>query len=290
MVSESVFLGDRVTVMGVLNTTPDSFSDGGRFFGGSPAVLDVEQAVEAGCAQVLQGAHVLDVGGESTRPGAEGVAAEVQIRRVVPVIEGLAKRVAVPISVDTRSREVAAAALEAGAGIVNDVSGLATEAGLAEEVARTEAILVLGHMRGQPATMRSFAHYDDLLEEVASELETAVGLAVDAGVARDRLVIDPGIGFSKSVQDSYRLLGSGDWFRRRFDLPVLVGPSRKSFLGAVTRESVDQRDEATWAACAIAAFGGASGVRVHEPEGASRAVAVGWSARQALQANKAGAT
>ena len=279
MVSASIFLEDRVTVMGIVNTTPDSFSDGGELFRGSPPELDVDRAVEVGCERVRQGAHVLDVGGESTRPGAEAVPAAVQIQRVVPVVEGLAKRVAVPISVDTRSAEVAAAALAAGARVVNDVSGLGTDGALAEEVARSDAVLILGHMRGEPATMRSLADYDDLFEEVACELEAGLSRATDAGVPRDRLVVDPGIGFSKSAEDSYRLLSSGDWFRERLGLPVLVGPSRKSFLGGVAGGSVEQRDEATWAACAIAAFGGASGVRVHEPGGALRAVAIGRAAR-----------
>jgi len=279
VVSASIFLEDRVTVMGIVNATPDSFSDGGELFRGSPPELDVDRAVALGCERVRQGAHVLDVGGESTRPGAEAVSADVQIQRVIPVVEGLAKRVAVPISVDTRSAEVAAAALAAGARVVNDVSGLVTDEWLAQEVARNHAVLILGHMRGEPATMRSFAQYDDLFEEISCELEIGMARAIDAGVTRDRLVVDPGIGFSKSAEDSYRLLGSGDWFRKRLGLPVLVGPSRKSFLGGVTGDSVQQRDEATWAACAIAAFGGASGVRVHEPAGAARAVAIGHAAR-----------
>ena len=279
MVSASIFLEDRVTVMGIVNTTPDSFSDGGDLFAGSPPRLDVDRAVALGCERVRQGADVLDVGGESTRPGALAVPASVQIERVVAVVEGLAKRVAVPISVDTRSAEVAAAALSVGARVVNDVSGLGADASLAEEAARGDAVLILGHMRGEPATMRSFAHYDDLFEEVACELEVGLSGAIEAGLSRDRLVVDPGIGFSKSAEDSYRLLGSGDWFRRRLGLPVLLGPSRKSFLGGVVGESVERRDEATWAACAVAAFGGASGVRVHEPGGAVRAVAIGRAAR-----------
>lgn len=281
MVTVSIFPRDRVTVMGVLNTTPDSFSDGGELYGDSSWELDVERAVERGCDLVRKGAGVLDVGGESTRPGAEAVAPAIQIQRVVPVVEGLSKRVAVPISVDTRSAEVAAAALEAGARMVNDVSGLATDPALAEVVARSEAVVALGHMRGEPATMRSFAHYDDLLGEVASELQASVKCAVEAGVARERLIVDPGLGFSKNAEDSFRLLGSGAWLRARLGLPVLLGPSRKSFLGAVTAEAPSDRDETTWTACAIAAFCGVDGVRVHEPAGAARAVAIGFAARQA---------
>lgn len=281
MVADSIFPRERVTLVGVLNITPDSFSDGGRFFEGSHGRLDIDRAVASGLELVSQGAHVIDVGGESTRPGSRAVEAAIQIERVVPVIEELAHRIAVPISVDTRSAEVAESALAAGACVVNDISGLGHESSLAERVAAADATLVLGHMRGDPETMRSLCSYTDLREEIAGELDEAVDHALTAGVARERLVVDPGIGFAKDALQSFGLLGCAGWFGERLGLPVLVGPSRKSFLGTAVSGPANERDEATWAACAVAAFAGADAVRVHDVAGASLAVKVGRAARDA---------
>ena len=283
MDADFLFPSDRVSVMGVVNTTPDSFSDGGRFFESGSGELDIGRAVEAAEDLVRHGADSIDIGGESTRPGALEVAPRIQIERVVPVVAELAQRVDVPISVDTRSAQVADAALRAGASVVNDVSGLGHDHALAECVARADAALILGHMRGTPLTMRSQSSYRDLREEIATELMEAVERALKAGVVRERLVIDPGIGFSKDAEQSFALLGGAGWFGERFGLPVLVGPSRKSFLGSVVDAVASARDEATYAACAVAAFAGADAVRVHDVRGARQAVAVGRAAREATQ-------
>jgi dihydropteroate synthase len=263
-----------VTVLGVLNLTPDSFSDGG--------VLDsIERVVERAIAMVEIGAHVLDVGGESTRPGAAPVPASEEIARVVPAIEALAKHVAVPLSVDTRKASVAAAALAAGASIVNDVSGGAHDPALLEVAARHDAEVVIGHLRGAPATMQDSIRFEDVVREVGDELETAIERAMAAGVARDRIVVDPGIGFGKRVDHNLALLANLGGIGARVRRPVLVGPSRKSFLGTLTGDAVDAREEATIAACAVAVFAGANAIRVHDVRGGVRAAQVGAALRDA---------
>lgn len=272
---------ERVTIVGVLNVTPDSFSDGGRFVRGREAP-DVKFAVREAQAMVEAGAHWIDVGGESTRPGAEEVAVAEEIRRTRPLIEALAKVLEVPVSIDTRKAEVAAAALEAGASIVNDVSGLAFDPALAEEVARRDAGLVVGHLRGPPATMQQGVHFDAVFDEVANELLAAVARAEAAGVAPERIAIDPGIGFGKELQHNLTLLARAGELRDRVGRPVMVGPSRKSFLGLLTGDEAPvARDGASHAACAVAVFAGADAVRVHEVAGARRAVQVARALREA---------
>ena len=282
----TIFSPDRVTIVGILNTTPDSFSDGGRFVR-EDARLDVEAAVEAAALLKREGAHVLDVGGESTRPGAREVPAVVEIARTAPLIEALAKRFELPISIDTRKASVAEAALDAGAAVVNDVSGLAFDPELAGLVARGGATLVLGHLRGTPETMQRDPRFQDVLGEVTAELSASVDLARAAGVPRSRLVVDPGLGFGKHLEHNLALLARVGELRERLGLPVLVGPSRKSFLGALSGEPVERRDELTWAACAVAAFAGADAVRVHAVAGAVRAVAVGRALREARGEDRA---
>jgi dihydropteroate synthase len=279
-VKDALFVRGRVTVVGVLNTTPDSFSDGGRFMTAGDA-LNLDAAVAGGLALVREGVDVLDVGGESTRPGALETPAELEIARVVPVIERLAKVTSSPISIDTRKAAVAAAALEAGACVVNDVSGLRFDPTLAALVAEHHATLIVGHMRGTPATMQDAPWYDDVLEEVAEELEVSVAAAQAAGVLREQLVVDPGIGFGKRVEDNLALLANAGWLGRRLGLPVLVGPSRKSFLGQLTGDPAGRREEATLAACAVAVFAGADGVRVHNGAAGVRAARVGLALREA---------
>jgi dihydropteroate synthase len=276
----TIFSPDRVTIVGILNTTPDSFSDGGRFVR-RDALLDVGAAVDAAVLLRREGAHVLDVGGESTRPGAREVRAEVEIARTAPLIEALAKRFELPISIDTRKASVAEAALDAGAAVVNDVSGLGFDPELAGLVARRGATLVLGHLRGTPETMQRDPRFQDVLGEVTAELSASVALARAAGVPRRRLVVDPGLGFGKRLEHNLALLARVGELRERLGLPVLVGPSRKSFLGALSGEPVERRDELTWAACAVAAFAGADAVRVHAVTGALRAVTVGRALREA---------
>jgi dihydropteroate synthase len=276
----TVFEPDRVTIVGVLNLTPDSFSDGGRFLR-SDGALAVEAAVEAAVSLVADGADVVDLGGESTRPGAAPVAAAEEIRRTRPVLEALAKRVDVPLSIDTRKAEVAEAALDAGARVVNDVSGLRCDPALAGVVARRGATLVLGHLRGEPATMQKRVHFSDVLREVAEELGESVRRARAAGVPPERLCVDPGIGFGKRAHHSLALLARVGELRGALGLPVLVGPSRKSFLGELTGDGPDDRDGATHAACAVAVFAGADAVRVHDVAGARRAVRVAAALRDA---------
>jgi dihydropteroate synthase len=247
--------------MGIVNVTPDSFSDGGRFRASGAAV-------EHGLALVAAGADILDVGGESTRPGADPVSAEEELDRVLPVVEGLAARCPVPLSIDTTKLEVARAALAAGASIVNDVSALRFSPGIAELAAETGAGLVLMHMRGEPRTMQLDPRYDDLLAEVGAHLREAARLAEAAGVDRRSIVVDPGLGFGKTARDSWRLLtGLRDLAP---GYPALVGHSRKSFLDPEARRPPEDRLPQSLAAGLLAALNGAAILRVHDVEAHAR--------------------
>lgn len=269
-----LFHRDRVTILGVLNVTPDSFSDGGRF-------ADLAAALAGARAQLAAGAHVLDVGGESTRPGAQPVTTVEEIARTRPVVEALAKELGAPISIDTRRAEVAEAALDAGACIVNDVSGGA-DAALLRVAAQRGALVILGHLRGQPATMMRDIAFGDVVAEVGDELAAAIARAEAAGIARERIVADPGIGFGKRTAHNLALLANVERFRARLGVPILVGPSRKAFLGELTSEPVPaRRDLSTHAACAVAVFAGADAVRVHDVAGARIAAQVALALREA---------
>jgi len=284
--ASTIFPPHRVTIVGALNLTPDSFSDGGRFVREGREV-DVDAAVAAADAMVREGAHVIDVGGESTRPGAAPVPVAEEISRTARVIEAIAKRLDVPLSIDTRKAAVAEVALDAGATVVNDVSGLAFDPALAAVAARRGAVLILGHARGTPETMQVAPRYDDVFEEVVSELREARERALCGGVSQAQLVVDPGIGFGKRVHDNLALLARAGELRERLGHPVLVGPSRKSFLAAVTGDPVGSRDAATASACAVAVFAGADAVRVHDVAGAARAAAVGRALREARAGGRA---
>lgn len=279
-----IFPRDRVTIVGILNVTPDSFSDGARWLAPESETPDVGGVVRAAERLEAEGAHVLDVGGESTRPGAQAIPVERELARVVPVIESLAKRTRLPISVDTRKAAVARAALEAGATVVNDVSGGCFEPELLDVTARAGATVILGHLRGVPATMQDDPHFDDVLGEVGDELAARVAAAEAAGVAPERIVVDPGIGFGKRLADNLALLARCGELARRLGRPLLVGPSRKGFLGALTGDPVERRDVATVAACAVAVFAGADAIRVHDVAGGVRAAAVGRALRAAAEA------
>jgi len=250
-------LGARTLVMGILNVTPDSFSDGGRLAG-------PEDAIEAGVRLVEEGADLLDVGGESTRPGAGAVGADEELARVLPVVEGLARRVEVPVSVDTYKAAVADAALAAGAVMVNDVSGLRYEPELAAVVAARGAAIVLMHTRGRSRDMYDQANYHDVVDEVRDELRESIAFAGSAGIPRDRMLVDPGLGFAKEAPHSFEALARLDEFDE-LGLPIVVGPSRKSFLTRALEGQVapGQRDWATAAAAASAVLSGAHVVRVH---------------------------
>jgi len=277
---QRLFPSHRVTLVGILNLTPDSFSDGGRFV--SPAgALDRAAAVAAGLALVADGAHVLDVGGESTRPGAAPVGEAEEIARTGAVVEALAKASDVPISIDTRKARVAEAALDAGARAVNDVSGLRHDPGLAAVAARRGATLILGHLRGEPATMQDAPRFDDVVAEVIRELGESVARARAAGVPDERLVVDPGIGFGKTLAQNLALLAGLGRIGSALGLPVLVGSSRKSFLGRLTGDAVSERGAATQAADAIAVFQGAAGLRVHDVAASARTAAVAQALRRA---------
>jgi dihydropteroate synthase len=258
--------------MGVINVTPDSFSDGGRFF-------DPEVAVAAGIRMVADGAGFLDVGGESTRPGSEPVAASEEIDRVVPVIKRLAGEVDVPLSVDTRKAEVGRAALDAGASIVNDVTAGA-DPDMFDVVREAGAGMVLMHMRGDPKTMQQLTDYQDVVAEVRGYLAERVDAAVSAGIDRDRLAVDPGLGFAKTAEDNYVLMKEVPAFLE-IGRPLVVGPSRKSFIGKVLGTEVDERLEGTAGAVAWLAAHGAHVIRVHDVKAMGRVIRVVDAIRQA---------
>lgn len=247
---------EKPVIIGIVNVTPDSFSDGGH-------LSSADAAIEHGRRLMGDGARLLDVGGESTRPGAAPVPAKQEIARVVPVIAGLVKRNVGPISVDTRKAEVARAALDAGAAVINDVSGLRFDPDLANVVRDAQAGVILMHMLGTPATMDDLATYRHLAAEVASELGGIAETAEGAGIARDRIVLDPGFGFAKTGAQNLRLLDELATIVA-LGYPVAVGLSRKRFLGAVTGRPVEDRDRATAVACALAWERGARLFRVHD--------------------------
>jgi len=276
--SAPIFRRDRVTIIGVVNVTPDSFSDGGRFVGAAEEV-DLMACVDVAAALVAAGAHVLDVGGESTRPGAAEISIEAEIARTAHVVEALAKRFEVPVSIDTRKGAVAEAALACGASLVNDVAGLRFDPELAGVAARAEAQVLIGHARGTPDVMQRDPQYADVIREVGDELAASVAIAEAAGIPRARLAVDPGIGFGKRLEDNLALLARVGELRERLGLPVCVGPSRKSLFAALMSADPAGRDPATHAACAIAVYEGADAVRVHDVAGAAQAVAVGRALR-----------
>lgn len=251
-------LGGRTQVMGVLNVTPDSFADGGRY-------MKEETAIAHGLAMAAEGADILDVGGESTRPFAEQVPAEEEAARVVPVIEALAREVDIPISIDTTKAEVARAAFQAGASILNDVSALRFDPVLPELAAEAGVPVVLMHMKGEPRNMQKDPTYEALIPEVSAFLEDAVQRAVEAGIARERILIDPGIGFGKTFDHNVQLLRDLSELSK-LGLPVVLGCSRKAFLGGILGKEPDGRDVGTMAAVATGILNGAHVVRVHNVE------------------------
>ena len=263
----------RAAVMGIVNVTPDSFSDGGRF-------LDPDAAVAHGIELAEQGADVLDVGGESTRPGAAPVPADEELRRVVPVVERIAAATTVPVSIDTTKAAVARAALDAGATIVNDVSAGRSDPEILGVTAEAGAGYVVMHMQGEPRTMQADPRYDDVVTQVGDFLADRIAVARAAGVAEGAIAADPGIGFGKTVEHNLRLLAGLPALAERVGVPVLVGTSRKTFVGKVLARAgaasgdlpVDQREEGTLATVVWAVERGASIVRVHDVLPAVRAV------------------
>ncbi len=267
----SFVVGDRPRVLGVVNVTPDSFSDGGRYLEPAAAVAQAERLV-------AEGADAIDVGGESTRPGAEPVSPDAEWGRIAPVLERLAGRLAVPISVDTRHAEVAAKAIAAGADVVNDVEGLRSEA-MRRVVARSGAAAIVLHMRGEPRTMQQELSYGDLRGELFRALQAATDRAIDDGIPADRLLVDPGLGFGKSPAQSLELLLHLAELRS-LGFPVAVGASRKSFLGwALGGGAPDERLEAGLAAAVLAAERGADWIRTHDVGPTVRSLALVARAR-----------
>ncbi len=249
-------LPDRTLIMGILNVTPDSFSDGGDN-------MNIEKAVESGVRMYSEGADIIDVGGESTRPGAQPVDEKEEIRRVLPVITELVRRIDIPISIDTSKPGVAEAALQAGASMVNDVTGL-SHTDMAKVVACCSASLCIMHMRGTPRTMQKNTSYSNMLEEIRSYLYERIERALAAGVDERKICIDPGIGFGKNVEQNLELIRKISFFSdlRR---PILIGPSRKSFIGIIAGvEKPKDRLPGTLAAVSAAVIEGASIVRVHD--------------------------
>jgi dihydropteroate synthase len=255
---QTIDLSCRALVMGILNVTPDSFSDGGRH-----AAVDTALA---GALQMLQdGADIIDIGGESTRPGSAEISVEQELERVVPVICELRKSApAAIISIDTSKGAVARAAMNAGADIINDISGFHRDPGMAEVAAKTNAGCVAMHMRGIPATMQQFTEYDDLIGEINHFFEETIQMLADAGVRHDRICLDPGIGFSKTVEQNLELIDRLDAFLVH-DCPVLLGPSRKSFIGKTL--GIEDPGERVWGTAAAVSAGilrGARILRVHD--------------------------
>ena len=259
--SRTLVLGERTLVMGVLNVTPDSFSDGDQF-------LDPAWAIEHAFAMETAGADLLDIGGESTRPGSEEVQASVELDRILPVLEGLRGRIKIPISVDTRRAAVAELALRAGAEIINDVSGLKNDARIAEVLALRGVPLILMHMRGEPRMMQKAGFARDVLRDVTQGLRKSVSIALKAGVAKSQIILDPGIGFGKSFAQNYELLEKLPQLAK-LGYPLLVGTSRKGFLGATLARDgkpapPEDRIWGTAATVTASILNGAHIVRVHD--------------------------
>ena len=262
---------DRPYIVGILNVTPDSFSDGGRF-------LRPQQAIEQGRRMAAEGADLIDIGGESTRPGAPQVSEQEELDRVIPVVEKLGREVGLPLSIDTSKSVVAREAVSAGADFVNDVSGLTFDTEMAGMVADSGAGLIIMHTRGRPEVMQRDTRYADLFAEVVASLNSSIKVAVSAGIAIGKIAIDPGIGFGKSPAGNLELIAG---IGRLLDLgrPVLIGPSRKAFIGAILDVPVEERLEGTIAACTSALARGARLFRVHDVLPVRRALDVAWAIR-----------
>jgi len=259
--SRTLNLGDRTLVMGVLNVTPDSFSDGGKF-------LDPQRAVEHALEMERAGADLLDIGGESTRPGSTGTAAETELARILPVLEGLRGALKIPICIDTRKSQVAEAAISAGAQIINDISGLRSDPRIAEVAQRRGVPIILMHMRGEPRTMQKKPFARDVMKDVAQGLLASITKARKAGIRKSQIIIDPGIGFGKSFEQNYELLRKLPELAK-LGCPLLVGASRKGFLGATLARNgkpapPEERLWATAATVTASILGGAHIVRVHD--------------------------
>ncbi len=256
----------RTAVMGILNVTPDSFSDGGTY-------LDSAKAISRGIELAEEGADIIDIGGESTRPGARPISAQEEMERVIPVVRGLRRAVSIPLSIDTYKAQVAQAALEAGADVVNDISALRFDSQMVSLVVAENVPVVLMHMQGTPQTMQQGPDYQDVLEEVKRFLLSRIQVALEAGVESNRIIIDPGIGFGKELEHNLTLL-RGLLTLASLGRPVLVGPSRKTFIGKLLGLGPEDRLEGSLAAAVAAVLAGANMIRVHDVKESRRAIDV----------------
>ncbi len=259
----SLEIGKRTLMMGVVNITPDSFSDGGQFF-------HAEKAIEHAKRLAKEGADIIDIGGESTRPGSDFVTLEEEMRRVIPVIEGISKMVEVPISIDTYKSEIAKIALDMGASMINDISALRFDAKIADIAVDYDVPLILMHMKGTPKNMQIDPTYDSVVNEIKEFLRERVNFAVTKGVKRNSIIIDPGIGFGKTTEHNYEIIRRLSELKE-LDLPILIGTSRKSFIGKTLDLDVNERLEGTLATITMSIINGADIVRVHEVKEVRRA-------------------
>lgn len=252
-----LFLGEKTLIMGILNVTPDSFFDGNLYF-------DQQKAIDRCLQMADEGADIIDIGGESTRPGAKSVTTRQEISRVIPIVESLSKKISIPLSVDTTKSAVAQAALCAGAEIINDISALGGDKKMASVVKKANAALILMHMRGKPENMQTGnLAYDDLMDEIIGYLQKACRKAFAAGIEKDRLVLDPGIGFGKTLEDNCKIIKNYGVLKS-LGMPLMIGTSRKSFIGHVTGTTPDQRLEGTAATVTATIMNGSHIVRVHD--------------------------
>jgi dihydropteroate synthase len=249
-------LGERTLIMGVLNVTPDSFSDGGLY-------LEPQRAIEHGLRMAEEGADIIDVGGESSRPGSDPAPLDEELKRVIPVIEGLASRLEIPLSVDTYKSQVAERAIEAGAQMINDISGLRFDPQVPAVAARFDTPLIIMHIKGSPKTMQQNPSYEDLMGEIIAYLREGIEKAERGGVDPHQVIVDPGIGFGKRVQDNLVIINRLDELNT-LGRPLLIGTSRKSFIGALLGAEVHQRGVGTLATVAVSVLKGAHIVRVHD--------------------------
>jgi dihydropteroate synthase len=262
-----IIIGKKTILMGILNVTPDSFSDGGLF-------CNTKNAVERGLQMIEEGADIIDIGGESSRPGAQSVDAKTELNRVIPIIEKLVKKTKTPISIDTTKAKVAKLAIAAGAEIVNDISALSGDKKMPRTVRDAGAAVILMHMRGNPQSMqKSNLVYDDLMGDIISYLKTSSEKAMSAGIDNNCLVIDPGIGFGKTAEDNYKIIKNLSELKG-LGFPIMIGPSRKSFIGKVIGGEPHERIEGTAAAVAAAILNGAQIVRVHDVAAIKKVCAV----------------
>jgi dihydropteroate synthase len=259
-------LSARTHIMGVLNVTPDSFSDGGKFF-------KSDDAVRQGMKMIEEGADMIDVGGESTRPGSNPLPTEEELSRVIPVIEALSKKTDVPVSIDTYKAEVARRGLDAGAQMINDISALRFDPKMKEVASEYKVPIVLMHIKGTPKEMQKDPSYEDVIAEIKEYLRQSIKIAQDAGIAREKIIIDPGIGFGKRLRDNLNILKNLKEFSI-LGCPILIGCSRKSFIGRVLDLPVEERSEGSLAALAVAVMNGANIVRVHDVKESKRAVSL----------------